>query len=353
MGKKIFLAAIFFMTLHCYGSGQEFFTVNIRNDGTVLVEINDHVEDYSYAELLRSEKESDFVPVFEFTTGISSFTERFSPYTCYRARVYFLSGSSVITDIQCVKTTDFFAFIDAGFLFMFFLFVISCLLPFFYYPESLAFSDNDATRIFTTIKGLLGEESRDVSFLQSDYSFGNPMKESFKSLIALFSFYCDAENDVGYNLPFFEKHSGFTGEPEMTGLTENSITVSILPASMISGFESGEKIPALMLSCSTGSIESDYTGYKTSGREKVINLSVTVPGVTANLLSGGKSMLSLETFTLASDIESIRQGGKPGYGPYFFIVAVTVMIFAGSVLYTVNSFFPILTILRNFMEGGN
>jgi len=347
--KTVFLSIFLFMQI-CLGKTDSFFNLSLKNDGTVLIELENETGDYSYSELLRSEDGDSYIPIFEFTTGVHTFSDSYIPGSCYVLKVYFLNGSSVVSEPDCLKKTDYLKMVDTGLLGIFIILLISFILPFFFNPRVLSSDSIITDKIFKTVRGIIGEGSRDVEFILTETSVGNPLSDSLRLLTGTFFSYCDIGRDIKAEVHFFNKyHNGLSSDRIV--IPQNCPRLDSIPAYSISSDIKNCEKPSLVFSFTGGSIESDFTLFQKSSQENMIGAGTTVSSSVANVLTGRPALLSIELFTVPQEIESLQKGEKFNPGAYLFLMACSFIIFSGAVILTIDSVFPFLHYLRFFTGG--
>jgi hypothetical protein len=326
MNKLTIMIFFLFSYSFCMGNSFSFFEAALQDDGSVNISLNQELKGFSYAELFRSEGDGNFVPIYEFSNQSGVYSERFVPGVCYRTKIYFDNGSSVVSDPQCVSKMTSLGRFDIGFVISLVVFIISCMLSRFFDMTIFRNQNFGAGKIFGTVKSFLDEESRDAVFFLNDQDFFDPSKEPFKKIVSLFSFYCDADN-------------------KKLAASDISSMKTICQKERMSE-------ASLYLSCHSGSIGSDNIHFMIPENKKIITLSTSVPSAVPSMICGGKTLISIESFTLPSDMECYKSSVRTNYGPYLFMFFTILVIFVGSVLYTIDSVFPLFTMIRTFLAGG-
>ncbi len=351
MFKAVLFLFIFASTFICSAEFFEYFSVDPQRDGTVEVNMNVDIDKFSYAELYKSEKGGNFVPIFEFSSRESSFTDNFALDSCYQLTVYFLNGSSVMTDKKCLAGAKYFGMIDTTFLMFFLIFLVSLFFPFFIKNKIFFEKSPDLKIILDRIKSLLGEEGRDVVFYTSDYSMGNPLKESLKMMTQFFSFYCDPDRDLIMAVPFYEKYSG--EKPGGNAAFSNDMTPSaeISCHTLFFGTDNGSS-PSVVFNFTSGSAETEFFELQDSSEKgRRFFASVTVSGSVANVLMERSGLLSMESFLIPCDLNVEKEETDCSSGAYIFLLIICLIIFLGSLFYTFDFVFPFLSNLLSFITA--
>jgi hypothetical protein len=347
MRKKVMFFSIFFLTVLCYGDGQDYFKIQFKDSGTVGIEVAEGIDGYSYAELLKGDSEGNYIPIFEFSTGASLFIDSYSPGTCYSLKVYFINGSSVLSEPRCVGRTAYLTMVDLSVFTVFLIFVLSFIFPFFIQPVVFSKRSVYADKMFRMVRSFIGEESGDVIFSSREQSSGTPLLMSIRSLTGIFADYCDGGRAIVSDVPFQEKFSERSWSDRINITDESG-----LPFRFFSKCDQNSEAVSFEFSFSSGSIESELTSFKREPSIKTINASTTLPASVPDLILGKQVFFSVEAFVLPEELDHLKGARKYNSGAYIFILAVSLIIFAGSILYTVDAVYPVLKYLRFFTGGG-
>jgi hypothetical protein len=348
MRKKVVFFSIFFLMTLCYGKELSFFKIQLRDSGTVGIEIEEGIEGYSYAELLRGDSEGNYIPIFEFSTGDSLFIDSHSPGSCYSLKVYFTNGSSILSEPKCVGRAAYLKMVDTGFFTVFIVLLLSFILPAFFQPAVFSRSSIYADKMFRMVRSFIGEESGDVIFFSRQHSLGSPLLMSIRSLTGIFADYCDGGRVITSDVPFQEKFSEKTWSDKVNITGESGLPLKVFPKCD----QSGGQAASFEFSFSNGSIESDIAGFRRDPSIKTMSASTTVSASVPDLIAEKEVLLSVEAFVISQELEQLKGDRRYNSGAYIFILAISLIIFAGSILYTLDVVYPVLKYLRFFTGGG-
>lgn len=309
MKKSITFIFLLLLQLFVLASEVEYFTLSANSDKGIDISLEKTEKNIINAELYRVEKNSEPVVIFEFAPNESTFTDLSEPGTCYFLKIYFEDSTTKVTEKKCYSKTALFKKVNVSMLALFLILVISMIIPLFFNNYFFNNITSQYSGIMEHIALMIEEGCGKIKSVSSSDNNNSPLNYLSSSLIK--------------KLPAVKESSEF----------ESQVSIGI--------------------HISDGTASSNYDSYFHPANKKRISFSSSVSGVVSDSILGRKSLISIEPFVLESQISSKTKSKKlKPSGAYLFIIAVSFIIIAGSLLSTLHTFFPLIK-MTTFLFWGD